>query len=222
MGDLDNRTNHDLFAHHDRLRNTSADLIYRPYFRHHYVGQRESGTAAMAALAAGIDEAAAGGFSAEILTAAPAEAAPAEAAPTATPNPLLPLLLSSPASQGRAAHPLPPAQVLAFGPRVALHATHGSFIPTASQAACAAAVRRSLAEMRGSAAVHVGTGNLVDMQQVALVRGSQGLVVTEHDTFHHNVPMYLEREGLLVSLFKRELIALLRPAGAALSPSHGD
>ena len=86
MGDLDNRTNHNLFAHHDRLWNTSADLIYRPYFRHHYVGQRESGTAAMAAPAAGIDEAAAGGFSAEILTAAPAEAAPAEAAPTATPT----------------------------------------------------------------------------------------------------------------------------------------
>ena len=33
--------------------------------------------------------------------------------------------------------------------------------------------------------------------------------VVTHGTFHHNVPMYLEREGQLVPLFKRELLRLL-------------
>ena len=38
------------------------------------------------------------------------------------------------------------------------------------------------------------------------------VAVVEHDTFHHNVPMFLEREGGLVPLLKRTLLALLRPA----------
>ena len=32
----------------------------------------------------------------------------------------------------------------------------------------------------------------------------------EHPTFHHNVPMFLEREDELVPLLKRELLELLR------------
>jgi hypothetical protein len=38
----------------------------------------------------------------------------------------------------------------------------------------------------------------------------RAVVVVEHDTFHHNVPMHLEREGLLVPLLKRELVELVR------------
>ena len=47
--------------------------------------------------------------------------------------------------------------------------------------------------------------------QAGLVRGVGGLEVREHDTFHHNVPMFLEREGQLVPLIKRSLLRLLRP-----------
>lgn len=47
--------------------------------------------------------------------------------------------------------------------------------------------------------------------QAGLVRGVGGLQVREHDTFHHNVPMFLEREGQLVPLIKRSLLRLLRP-----------
>lgn len=36
-----------------------------------------------------------------------------------------------------------------------------------------------------------------------------GASVVHHDTFQHNVPMHLEREGMLVPLFKRELLQLL-------------
>ena len=43
------------------------------------------------------------------------------------------------------------------------------------------------------------------------MRGVGGLQVREHDTFHHNVPMFLEREGQLVPLIKRSLLRLLRP-----------
>lgn len=43
------------------------------------------------------------------------------------------------------------------------------------------------------------------------MRGVGGLVVREHDTFHHNVPMFLEREGQLVPLIKQSLLRLLRP-----------
>ena len=70
--------------------------------------------------------------------------------------------------------------------------------------------RRALEAARRSVAVHVGTGNLLDMQQAGLVRGMPGVEVAEHDTFHHNVPMHLEREGL----FKRELLTLLQPRAA--------
>ena len=41
------------------------------------------------------------------------------------------------------------------------------------------------------------------MMQARLVAHAPGLALHEHDTFHHNVPMHLEREGRLVGLVKR-------------------
>ena len=102
-------------------------------------------------------------------------------------------------------------EVLAFGPRVDLERTHGSYVPDAAKRACASSVHASLRTMRGRATVHVGSGNAVDVMQAGLVRGVGGLEVREHDTFHHNVPMFLEREGQLVPLIKRSLLRLLRP-----------
>ena len=128
------------------------------------------------------------------------------------------------------------ARVLAFGPRVDLRRSHGSFVPDAAKHACAQAIDRALEQHArehasgggtanggtgtsgtggtgtgvGRVAVHVGSGNLEDMTQVARVRGRRAVVVVEHDTFHHNVPMHLEREGLLVPLLKRELVELVR------------
>ena len=58
----------------------------------------------------------------------------------------------------------------------------------------------------------MGTGNLEDVLQAARSAGSEGCAIVEHDTFHHNVPQFLEREGMLVPLLKRELLALMRPA----------
>ena len=142
------------------------------------------------------------------------------------------------------------ARVLAFGPRVDLRRSHGSFVPVAAKHACAQAIDRALETALeavhareqasgggtakggtgiggigsiggtgtgtrggtgvGRVAVHVGSGNLEDMTQAARVRGRRAVVVVEHDTFHHNVPMHLEREGLLVPLLKRELFELVR------------
>ena len=59
--------------------------------------------------------------------------------------------------------------------------------------------------------MHVGAGNAVDVMQAEQVKGIGGLRVAEHPTFHHNVPMFLEREGQLVPLLKRALLRLLRP-----------
>jgi hypothetical protein len=74
-------------------------------------------------------------------------------------------------------------------------------------------------------AVHVGAENLEDVlqaQQVQAAAGGQpgaGVEVVQYNTFHHNVPMYLEREGMLVPLFKRELLALLlQTGGGSASP----
>ena len=56
-------------------------------------------------------------------------------------------------------------------------------------------------------AVHVGRQNAVDVMQADTVRGLA--TVVEHETFHHNVPMHLERDGALVPLLKRELLELM-------------
>ena len=109
-------------------------------------------------------------------------------------------------------------RVLSFGPRVDLERTHGSYVPELTRRACAGAVRASLvcARARGAhVGLHVGSDNLEDVLQAERVAGGDGGVgigaveVVKHDTFHHNVPMFLEREGLLVPLFKRELVALM-------------
>ena len=60
--------------------------------------------------------------------------------------------------------------------------------------------------------VHVGAGNLEDVLQAehACKMAPPGAIkVIRHDTFHHNIPMFLEREQKLVPLFKRELMELL-------------
>lgn len=54
--------------------------------------------------------------------------------------------------------------------------------------------------------VTVGAG------QARLVAAFPAVCLVEHGTFHHNVPQFLEREGMLVPLLKRELLALMRPA----------
>ena len=64
--------------------------------------------------------------------------------------------------------------------------------------------------MAGTASVHVGRCNYVDKAQVEHVRGLPSLCVVEHPTYHHNVPAFLEREGLLVPMIKAEVMALLR------------
>ena len=102
-------------------------------------------------------------------------------------------------------------RVLAFGPRVDLQLTHGAYVPAACQRACAEAIASALRGGLGRVAVHVGRQNAVDVMQADMVRGSPAVTVVEHETFHHNVPMFLEREGALVPLLKRELLELLRP-----------
>ena len=97
-------------------------------------------------------------------------------------------------------------RVLAFGPRVDLSRTHGSYLPVAQREALRRAVRGGVAAhsgRRGSVQVHVGAGNLEDVLQADRVRGEAAVEVREHDTFQHNVPMHLEREGKLVPLVKR-------------------
>ena len=61
-------------------------------------------------------------------------------------------------------------EVLAFGPRVDLERTHGSYVPDAAKRACASGVHASLRAMRGHATVHVGSGNAVDVMQARLYR----------------------------------------------------
>lgn len=94
-------------------------------------------------------------------------------------------------------------------------------MPDAAKAACRVGVMDSLTRVHangGRAAVHVGSGNAVDVMQAGLVRGiNSSVAVVEHNTFHHNVPMFLEREGRLVPLLKAVLLALLRVDGYAVA-----
>jgi len=100
-------------------------------------------------------------------------------------------------------------RVLAFGPRVDLTHTHGSYVDTGARRACMDRIHATLGRDMGlKVTVHVGSGNLEDVLQAGRVEG-HGVTVTAHDTFHHNVPMYLQREGRLVPLIKRTLVALL-------------
>eukprot|EP00966_Prymnesium_polylepis_P238797 5522883-Prymnesium_polylepis.1 len=64
------------------------------------------------------------------------------------------------------------SRTLAFGPRVDLRATHGSFVPPDACAACARAIESALGAAGGTVAVHVGEANLEDMGQAALLRSA--------------------------------------------------
>ena len=105
-------------------------------------------------------------------------------------------------------------RVLSFGPKTDLWHCHGAYLPDGAKRACTDAIRSSLERAGATAtttvALHVGGSNLEDVQQASRLRGMAGVIIVEHDTFHHNVPMHLEREGLLVPIFKREAAALLR------------
>ena len=107
-------------------------------------------------------------------------------------------------------------RVLAFGPRIDLEHTHGSFLDPSLRAACTDQVMCALQRIGGdeskvnpTVSVHVGAGNLEDVLQARLVERLSAVRVVQHDTFQHNVPMHLEREGLLVPLLKQELLALM-------------
>ena len=47
------------------------------------------------------------------------------------------------------------------------------------------------------------------MAQVASVAGLASVHVVEHDTFHHNVPQFLQQQGELVPLLKDEMSTTL-------------
>ena len=104
------------------------------------------------------------------------------------------------------------SRVLAFGPRVDLRRVHGAYLPAEAKAACTQAVLASLGKLRAGAsvAVHVGGDNAVDVEQARLVGARPRVALVRHATFHHNVPQFLEREGRLVPLLKREMLAQLR------------
>ena len=61
-------------------------------------------------------------------------------------------------------------------------------------------------------AVHVGGSNLEDVTQAARVRELHSVEIVEHDTFHHNVPQFLQQQGELVPLLKDEILRVLRIA----------
>ena len=66
-------------------------------------------------------------------------------------------------------------RVLAFGPRIELRRTHGSFVPAAVQGVCLTTVLPSIrqaAARRAHVAVHVGSGNLEDVLQAEHVQGT--------------------------------------------------
>ena len=107
------------------------------------------------------------------------------------------------------------ARALAFAPRVDLALSHGSFVPGSSREACLKAITHStITSPAGSIVVHVGTGNHVDMAQVATVRQAPAVHVVEHETFHHNVPAHLEGQGELVPMLKAEALHVLRTSMA--------
>ena len=105
------------------------------------------------------------------------------------------------------------SRAVAFAPRVDLSASHGAYIP---QGAREAGLQRTTSALNnlhahgGVCTLHAGRTNYVDMAQVTHVAHMPSVAVEAWPTFHHNVPAFLEREGRLVPLIKRELAALLR------------
>ena len=105
------------------------------------------------------------------------------------------------------------SRAIAFAPRVDLSASHGAYIPSAARDTGLQRTLGALTRLHakgGTCTVHAGRTNYVDTAQVAHVAHMPSVVVEAWPTFHHNVPAFLEREGRLVPLIKRELAALLR------------
>jgi len=103
------------------------------------------------------------------------------------------------------------ARALSFAPRVDLALSHGAFIPAVARIACLTAIADAVASAaQGSVAVHVGMGNHVDMAQVDTIPKKASVHVVAHETFHHNVPAYLEGMGELVPLLKAEALRALK------------
>jgi hypothetical protein len=102
-------------------------------------------------------------------------------------------------------------RVIAFAPRIDLTKSHGKYVPEAVRAASLEHTFRALETMRGSAAVHVGRGNYVDLAQVRVIEHLPSVSMQEHDTYHHNVPQYMQQQGTLGAWLKDELVALLLP-----------
>ena len=102
------------------------------------------------------------------------------------------------------------SRAIAFAPRVDLSASHGAYVPDGARAAGLAHTRRSLRALRGHADVHVGRCNYVDVAQVAPIAHEASVRVHTHNTYHHNVPAYLEREGRLGPMVKAACVELLR------------
>ena len=101
------------------------------------------------------------------------------------------------------------SRAIAFAPRIDLSASHGVYVPEATRKAGLKHTLDSLEKVKGIASVHCGRGNFVDKAQVEHVRGCKSVRVVEHPTFHHNVPAFLERAGVLVALIRRELLEIL-------------
>ena len=80
----------------------------------------------------------------------------------------------------------------------------------ARAASLAAIADATVASSPDSVAVHVGMGNHVDMAQVDAVPNKPSVHVVAHETFHHNVPAYLEGLGELMPLLKAEALDVLR------------
>ena len=106
-------------------------------------------------------------------------------------------------------------RAIAFAPRIDLSASHGTYIPLGARTSGLERTRRSLTKMGGTACVHCGRSNYVDLAQVEHVRDLPKLQVRAWPTFHHNVPAWLEKEGRLVPLIKQELVRLLLEDHAA-------
>jgi len=114
------------------------------------------------------------------------------------------------------------AHVLSFAPRIDLVLSHGAFVPAPTRAASLEAIVGGLAACQhGAATVHVGGGNHVDVAQVASVAGLASVHVVEHDTFHHNVPQFLQQQGELVPLLKDEMMRVLRAAEETEAAGEG-
>jgi hypothetical protein len=50
------------------------------------------------------------------------------------------------------------------------------------------------------------------------VEGLGQCTITTHDTYHHNVPQFLQQQGLLGAMIKAEVLELLLRAPGPLEP----